>query len=188
MPPRCRSDYDADPDTLHYRPKMTKTDVLNSVCRAEYIESGYSLFDSEVSDDIYSDTSELVASDLGIFKGLNEIQRYVEFFKYSPFFEITFSTTRSDEFDNILDVYSDENECVSTHVFVATMRTKAEYSDETSLTMDVVIGVRTKFSIIEPGKILIRRNDVVSVFEWDRLLYSCSKPNFISHISFLQSI
>ena len=109
-------------------------------------------------------------------------------FKCITFFEIAFSTTRSDEFDNILDVYSDENECVSAHVFVATMRTKAEYSDETSLTMDVVIGVRTKFSIIEPGKILIRRNDVVSVFEWDRLLYSCSCPNFISHISFLQSI
>ncbi|GFH60367.1 hypothetical protein CTEN210_16843 [Chaetoceros tenuissimus] len=174
VPPRCRADYDADPEPLHYRPKMTKTDVTNSVCRAAYIESSYSLFDSEVNDDIYSDTSELVASDLGLFKGLNEIQRYVGFFKDSTLFDISFTSTRSGEFDNILNIYSDENECVLTHAFVATMRTKAATDPQT---MDVVIGVRTKFSIIEPGKISIRRNDVFvprtfSKFFWGEALHT----------------
>jgi hypothetical protein len=106
----------------------------------------------------------MLVSDLGMFRGYNEIAQYANFLQNKDILDkfelIKSSVTNSSS--PFLDIIADGDECVLTVAFVASVATNTIFSNDPSVTMDVVVGLRTKFSILDETNILVHRNDLVS--------------------------
>ena len=167
VPKRCKGG-DRDPDDLIYLPRKTSKSDVNvdnvSQCRSAYVESKFSLFDTSNYDQWYAAESIMLVSDLGMFRGYNEIAQYANFLQNKDILDkfelIKSSVTNSSS--PFLDIIADGDECVLTVAFVASVATNTIFSNDPSVTMDVIVGLRTKFSILDETNILVHRNDLVS--------------------------
>ena len=167
VPKRCKG-VDRDPDDQIYLPRKRSESEDNvdnaSLCRSAYVNSKFSLFDTSKYYQWYGAESILLVSDLGMFKGYDEIAQYANFLQNKAILDMfeLFKSSVTDSSSPFLDIIADGDECVLTVAFVASVATNANLSNDQSVTMDVVVGLRTKFSILDESRILVHRNDLVS--------------------------
>jgi len=175
VPLRCKG-VDRDPDDQIYRPRKDIASEDNaSQCRSAYAASGFTLFDTLNYDRWYDAESLLVVSDLGMFKGDDGIAQYVNFLQNK---DILDKFELAETSSSVLEIIAEDDECVLTVAYVASVATNAANSnDKLSVTMDVVVGLRTKFSTIDAATIRVHRNDLYfpqdfSSFFWGDALRS----------------
>jgi len=95
-----------------------------------------------------------------MFKGDDGIAQYVNFLQNK---DILDKFELAETSSSVLEIIAEDDECVLTVAYVASVATNAANSnDKLSVTMDVVVGLRTKFSTIDAATIRVHRNDLVS--------------------------
>ena len=166
IPKRCKG-IDSYVDARVEDAPQTKVDSMDTEesCKIAFEESKF--------DEVYNSTylerqgwfdenSILNLPDVGAFKGLNEITNYLGFIQSPELF--TFKTTNLEgtSFTPIKTIVATEDQCIVTYATVASVTINGSTA---SLSMDVVFGGRTAFSIDEvmASGILVARNDVVSL-------------------------
>jgi len=154
---------DKDTDARIYHPKKNiRSEGDNDKCVEAFFASGFSLLDTANYEQWFDAHSIVSVSESGLYKGPKNIADYVSFTKNKElldYYEII--ANEAESFIPLLTIVANRNDCVLTYASVATMATTDVISNGgVSLSMDVLVGARLKFSIVDATTILVHRNDL----------------------------